>query len=130
MNLGPHSLKKEFVVLSPQKRTSIELVDSSLYERLNKNYQGFKGHELISLFEFGEDWSSWEIHPNGDEIVMLLSGKAELVLELESGNQSVMLENVGEYAVVPINTWHMAKTSEPTQLVFVTPGEDTGHRNA
>ena len=27
--------------------------------------------------------------------------------------------------VVPRNTWHTAKVSEPTQMLFVTPGQGT-----
>jgi mannose-6-phosphate isomerase-like protein (cupin superfamily) len=65
----------EFVVLSPDKVASIEAKDSTLYQRLVTDYDGFRGHELISCHEFDEDWSSWEIHPHGDEIVILLSGE-------------------------------------------------------
>lgn len=55
MNNKAYSIQKEFVVLSPEKEASTEAVDSTLYERLNKNYNGFHGHELISCHEFSED---------------------------------------------------------------------------
>jgi len=129
MNFGPHSIEKHFVVLSPEKRASLEVADSSLYERLNNNYQGFKKHELISCFEFSENWSSWEIHPNGDEIVILLSGKVELILELKNEQKSVLLEHAGEYAIIPQNTWHTAKTNRSTKVLFITPGEGTEHKS-
>ncbi len=68
MDIKAYSINQDFVVLSPDKSATIETADASLYQRLNQNYQGFKGHELISCHEFNEDWSSWEIHPNGDEV--------------------------------------------------------------
>lgn len=30
---------------------------------------------VISLFNFAEDWPSWEMHPAGDEVVVCLSAR-------------------------------------------------------
>jgi hypothetical protein len=65
------SITKNFVVLNPNKDATIEPFDSTLYERLDRDYSGFKGHELISCYELNESRPTWEIHPNGDEIVIL-----------------------------------------------------------
>ena len=123
-------IEKEFVVLSPDKVASIETKDSTLYQRLVTDYGGFSGHELISCHEFSEDWSSWEIHPNGDEIVILLSGKATFILEQEGGNKTLELEEEGSYVIVPRNTWHTAKTTQKTKMLFITPGEGTQNKDA
>jgi len=48
MGKSPHSIENKFVVVSPEKIASIENFDSGLYERLDRDYNGFKGHELIS----------------------------------------------------------------------------------
>lgn len=64
----PNQIEKDFIVLGPSKVASIENSDATLYERLDANYDNFIGHELISCYEFEHDWSSWEVHPNGDEI--------------------------------------------------------------
>ncbi|MCP5130321.1 MAG: cupin [Pseudomonadales bacterium] len=128
MTRSPHSLDKEFVVVSPEKHATIERFDSTLYERLDRDYNGFKGHDLISCHEFDQDWSAWEIHPNGDETVILLSGKVTFVLQLQEGNESVELDAPGTYLIVPRNVWHTAKTSEKSRILFITPGEDTRNR--
>jgi len=124
------SLISNFAVISPQKKVTIEPVDASLYARLDENYNGFKGHELVSCHEFTTDWDSWEIHPNGDEIVVLLSGKVTFVFDLESQNEPVALTKQGDYAVVPRNVWHTAKVDEPCKVLFITPGENTQHKQA
>jgi hypothetical protein len=53
---------------------------------------------LISEFECSSDWPSWEMHPEGEEFVYLLSGATTLLLELPSGLKSVPLN--GRAAVV------------------------------
>jgi mannose-6-phosphate isomerase-like protein (cupin superfamily) len=128
-SLAKHSIEKQFVVISPDKKVSIEQADQSLYSRLDDNYNQFAGHELVSCFEFSENWSSWEIHPNGDEVVLLMSGKVEFIIDLPDGLKSVELVDVGDYAIVPKNTWHTAKTSIPTKVLFITPGEGTAHKS-
>ena len=122
------SILNEFVVLSPDKRASVELAGDDLYARLDKRYKGFSGHELVSCFEFSADWSNWERHPHGDELVILLSGQAVLILQTEEGDTSITLNQRGEYVLVPRNVWHRAKTAHLCTLLFITPGEGTQHR--
>ena len=86
------SIEQAYVVLSPDKKANIEVVDADIYQRLDANYAGFQGCELISCFEFEQDWSSWEMHPAGDETVILLSGQALVVLQHEGTEQLLPLE--------------------------------------
>ena len=101
-----------------------------VYEELDRDFQGFRGHVLLSCHTFKEDWSSWERHPAGDEIVCLLSGAATMILEEGGAEEAVRLEKAGEYVVVPKGTWHTARTSVSTTMLFVTPGEGTENRPA
>ncbi|MDJ0832542.1 MAG: cupin domain-containing protein [Gammaproteobacteria bacterium] len=123
-------IERDFVVLSPDKTATIERFDSTLYARLDKDYNGCKGHELISCYEFSQDWPTWEIHPHGDEIVILLSGKVRFVLQLEEGDKSIELVQPGSYVIVPRNIWHTAKTGVKTKMLFITPGEGTRNKDA
>lgn len=84
---------------------------------------------LISEFECSTDWASWEMHPEAEEFVYLLSGEATLLLKLPSGLESVPLH--GRAAVlVPRGVWHTAKVSKPSRMLFVTRGHGTQHRPA
>ena len=83
---------------------------------------------LMSAFAFSEPWSTWERHPAGEELVMLLSGSARLVLEESGGERVVRLRRAGQFVLVPANVWHTAITDEPTTMLFLTPGAGTEHR--
>lgn len=84
---------------------------------------------LISAFSFSQDWPSWERHPAGEELVMLLGGATTLVLEEVNGERELPLETVGRYVLVPRGVWHTARTTQPTTLLFITPGAGTEHRS-
>jgi oxalate decarboxylase/phosphoglucose isomerase-like protein (cupin superfamily) len=69
------------------------------------------------------------MHPEADEFVYLLSGAAVLLLQQPTGLQEVPL--LGRAAVVvPRGTWHTAKVSQPSRMLFVTMGRGTQHRPA
>ena len=73
------------------------------------------------------DWSHWERHPAGDEILVLLSGELELVLDTERGEERASL-NAGQTFIVPKGVWHRGIVKKPGQLMFLTPGAGTEHR--
>jgi len=83
---------------------------------------------LMSAFTFAEPWNMWERHPAGEELVMLISGAATVVLEEPGQERVVELTQPGAYVLIPQNTWHTARTAEPTTLLFLTPGAGTEHR--
>lgn len=85
---------------------------------------------LVSQFSFDRDWESWECHPAGEEYVCLLEGSVEFVLEIDGEHQRVAMKEPGEFVLVPKNTWHTAKVSKPTRMLFITPGEGTQNRPA
>lgn len=121
-------LQDTFAVLKPD--LSVETVDvtPTLYAELDARFDRFKGCVLVSTHEFDADWPTWEIHPTGDEIVVLLSGTATFVLRGDDGDARVQLAGPGAYVVVPRNTWHTARVSGTTRMLFITPGEGTENR--
>lgn len=84
---------------------------------------------LVTEFECSSDWSNWEMHPEGDEFVYLLSGAAVLLLEHPDGLREVPLQGRAA-VVVPRGVWHTAKVSRPARMLFVTLGQGTQHRPA
>jgi len=84
---------------------------------------------LITEFEFSSDWPRWEMHPQAEELIYLLSGAAVLLLERPFGLQEVPLSGRAA-VVVPKGTWHTAKVSQPSRMLFVTMGHGTRQRAA
>ena len=128
--MAPKSLNlaSDFVVVSPDHTATSVAVTPTLFEDLDRTFGGFKDHLLVSAFAFDTDWPTWEIHPAGDELVLLLVGEATLVLETEHGEEAVTLREPGTYVIVRKGTWHTARTATPTRMVFITPGEGTENR--
>lgn len=123
-----HDLSSTFVVLQPDQRAVLVESSPDVFEELDRRFSGFKGHVLVATFAFDADWTTWERHPAGDELVCLISGKATLILDRGDKKDMVELGKPGEYVVVPKGTWHTAKTRVSTTLLFVTPGEGTENR--
>jgi mannose-6-phosphate isomerase-like protein (cupin superfamily) len=73
------------------------------------------------------DWDHWERHPAGEEILVLLSGELELVLDTDQGEQRASLKS-GQTFIVPKGVWHRGIVKRPGQLMFITPGVGTEHR--
>ena len=84
---------------------------------------------LISEYAFTEDWPSWEMHPQGDEFVYLLSGAVDLLLEQGTNVVTVALVDSGA-VVVPRGVWHTAKVRAPSRMLHVTRGAGTETRPA
>jgi mannose-6-phosphate isomerase-like protein (cupin superfamily) len=118
-----------YVVICPEQSAVPVDVTPTVFEELDRRFDNFKGHQLLSSLHFDGDWPTWEIHPHGDEVVMLLSGAARMVLDEPGGHRVVELSKAGDYVIVPKATWHTAKISIPTALLFITPGEATQNRD-
>jgi mannose-6-phosphate isomerase-like protein (cupin superfamily) len=124
--MKPHDLASTFVVLQPDQAAVPVAVTPTIWQELDQRFDGFKGRVLVSCFSFDSDWDSWEMHPAGDEIVCLLSGRASF--EFEGRGHVAELSTPGSYVIVPKGTWHIAHTSVPTKMLFITPGQGTQHK--
>ena len=83
---------------------------------------------LVSLFEFTGPWDMWEMHPNGDEVVLCLSGTMVLHQEHADGMRDTVTLAAGDYAVNPPGSWHTADIEGVASALFITAGEGTQHR--
>jgi len=68
-----------------------------------------------------------EVHPDGDELLYMVSGSVTVRLELAEGDRSVEL-NAGDALVVPMGVWHRVTLRQPGQLIHITPGPHGDHR--
>lgn len=114
-----------FTVLKPDQQMDQLTVGPDFYQSLDADYDGFKGHTLVSAHQFSASWGVWEKHPEGDEMVILLTGRAEMKMKSATGEESKVLERPGAFVVIPKGIWHTAIIDEPTTMLFVTPGEGT-----
>jgi mannose-6-phosphate isomerase-like protein (cupin superfamily) len=84
--------------------------------------------KLVSVFESAQDWTVWEMHPEGDELVLLLSGCLRLHFDRAGENWLQMLR-AGEFVIAPAGVWHTADVIETGKALFITAGANTQHRD-
>jgi quercetin dioxygenase-like cupin family protein len=87
-----------------------------------------KEGRLVSLLTVSESWTSWEMHPAGDEVVLCVVGAMTLHQEHANGRCETVRLGPGEYAINPPGTWHTADVESSATALFITAGEGTIYR--
>jgi len=82
---------------------------------------------LVSTYRMAADMDSSEMHPEGDELHYLVSGRLDLVLEEGDGDRVLEL-TPGDSASVPKGVWHRFIVREPALGIAITCGRGTEHR--
>jgi len=84
---------------------------------------------LVTKFHMSNDSPTWEMHPAGDELLYLLSGAMQIILEDQGGNRVVELR-MGEACLVPRGLWHRPMVRTSGDLLAITYGKGTQNRPA
>ena len=121
---SPYEIDRTFLHLGNERASRFRKL---LEELADGRFQLEQGR-LFSAHAFSEPWPVWERHPAGEEVVFLLSGSVDLVLEENGQRRTIRLTRRGEYVLVPKGVWHTAIASEPVTMIFITPGAGTEHR--
>ncbi|MCA8980406.1 MAG: cupin domain-containing protein [Planctomycetes bacterium] len=128
-------LHDTYLVLQPDNRVESVLIDEHFWPDLMSGAPRTAGAQLVAetkgrlcaMMEMKGNWGAWEMHPAGDEVLVLLSGHLRLKLELPEGEQVVDFP-AGHCCVVPAGVWHTADVLEPGTLLGMTAGSGTQHR--
>ena len=67
-----------------------------------------------------------EMHPDGDEVLYLISGRVRVTLETAAVEELEM--QPGDGLIVPKGVWHRVDVLEPCQIMYVTPGPHSEFR--
>lgn len=78
-------------------------------------------HEILDPADV--HYPNWEMHPAGDELLVLLSGA--LAVEWRDGGASPLCP--GMACIVPAGRWHRLILHAPARLIAITPQEGTRH---
>ena len=122
--MQPLTISDSFVALDDSNGARELMVDANFWAALENGELGTFSR-LISFFEFGEDWATWEKHPLGDEFVLLIEGAVELVLESKDATSKIEMGEPCSFVIIPRDVWHTANVRRPAKMLFVTPGEGT-----
>ena len=67
-----------------------------------------------------------EMHPDGDEVLYLISGQVRVTLDTEPA--AVLDMHPGDGLIVPKGVWHRVDIIQPSQIVYLTPGPGGKYR--
>ena len=98
-------------------------VDPHFWDRIQERKELHEGRLLIVTHQTGA-MTHWEMHPAGDELLYLLSGNIDLILEAHDSDEVVNLRP-GTAVIVPQGTWHTLTVNEPGDLLSITRGAGT-----
>ena len=82
---------------------------------------------LVMVETTAKNWQHWECHTLGDELVIVLEGRADFIQEGE-GDNTVLPVRAGSTIINPKGIWHTADVSEPLKAIYITPCKGTEHR--
>jgi mannose-6-phosphate isomerase-like protein (cupin superfamily) len=117
-----------YVHLRPDGQASTVALTPSFWRDIPHNRELAKGR-LMGAFQIGGSGrSNWEMHPQGDELLILVSGALDVVLD--DGEQRVLSLRDQGTCIVPQGLWHQQVYRAPGMLLFITPGAGTQHRPA
>lgn len=119
-------LLRTYVVLHDGGRADTIALTPDFWDTIDQRRELEHGR-LVAVFPYDADWSTWEMHPNGDELVVLLSGAVDMVLEVDGHEKTVALRG-NEGIVVPAGVWHRAVVHRSGAALHLTRGSGTEHR--
>mgnify|MGYP001086392842 CR=1 FL=1 len=89
MSTRPIDPTLEYILLGSNGASAVvdggEKFWSQPHERLERFGRGW----LVSEYACEKDWPNWEMHPEADELVYVLDGDVELLLEKPAGVETV-----------------------------------------
>jgi mannose-6-phosphate isomerase-like protein (cupin superfamily) len=101
-------------------------VGPDFWETVDTN-PGARG-TMVTVHNGEGDWPHWEMHPAGEEVLVLLEGSLRLWLEHADGHLEALDPKPGATIVVPRGAWHRAVRQQGVKMLFITYGPGTTHR--
>ena len=132
MSIESHNLQEQYIALGAEGAAVIVPGGDAFWRSLgtanDRSGADDPNSRIVMSFTYEGDWSQWEMHPAGDEVVYVLSGQVTFVLEIDGQPHDLVVEQ-NNYAIVPRGIWHTARVHAPSRMLFITPGEQTQHRD-
>jgi mannose-6-phosphate isomerase-like protein (cupin superfamily) len=86
------------------------------------------GGAMISASSGAGAWKTWEMHPAGAEVLVILEGAPRIWLEHSQGRLEAVAAHPGSTVIVPKGAWHRVEGDQAYKILYVTYGAGTTHR--
>jgi quercetin dioxygenase-like cupin family protein len=121
-----HSPNDVYLHLGTGPEVGLEPVTDTFWTDIDDRSDLMSGRLVTGLSTAG-DWSVWEMHPKGDEIIIVTAGSCRFHLD-DGVEVTTSVVTAPEYIVVPKGTWHTMDEIDAGHAVVITWGDGTTHR--
>jgi mannose-6-phosphate isomerase-like protein (cupin superfamily) len=112
-------LARAFARLTDDGNIDVEPVSTAFWRGMGAAASGDRFVGIVDFASPADLHSSMqEVHPDGDELIVVLAGALDVVIDDGTGETSIALE-AGRAAVVARGTWHRLVMREPGRLLFI-----------
>ena len=111
-------------IVQPEFTNAMDWYDAYIDRHAADGAEG----RLVTMYRFAENWPMWEMHPNGDEVVLCISGSMTMHQEMADASTATTVIGPGEYAINPPGAWHTVDVDGEASALFITAGLGTQHR--
>ena len=131
MSTGPFDLSRTPIHLGDTD-TALALTDftfdgPSFEAYINAHCTEAAPGRLMMIETSPASWPTWERHPEGAEIVMVLEGSGTFYQQ--TGEEEIAIPfAAGTTLINPANVWHTADVNEPMRSLYITPCPGTDHK--
>ncbi len=124
-----HDLERASLFLDGKGGVQVVPNGPDLYTRVKADTT--LGDTMVTLgVGSGKSSSHWEMHPAGEEILVILSGSRVIHFEHPDGRRETLNARAGEAVIVPRGVWHKTEAPEGSRILFITYGRGTTHKSA
>jgi mannose-6-phosphate isomerase-like protein (cupin superfamily) len=102
-------------------------LDDGFWEDLASGRLDLDRGRLLMAADMTHPMEHWEMHPDGEEILVRLSGAFDVIIEGDLGDP-VLLDENRSTTVIPRGVWHRLDVAEEGRLLFITYGRGTEHK--
>jgi mannose-6-phosphate isomerase-like protein (cupin superfamily) len=121
------ALDRTYVQLADGATAVPIVVGSNFWQRVGEEAALQEGR-MVTFFHLDRSNMHWEMHPAGDELLVLVSGKIAVVLDDGTARRKASMK-AGEALIVPRGVWHTLEIAEPGDLLAITRGAGTEVRD-
>ncbi len=82
-------LEKTYLGLDGAGRVTLLPVGPDFWKTIAQNPAA--GGTLVTVTRGNGDWNQWEMHPKGDEVLILLEGELQMIFEKFDGHETFNL---------------------------------------
>lgn len=123
MDSAAFDLRTTYLQLSDGPAVDRVPVGDDFWQRIDERTELHAGR-LMTGFRMQQGTTHWEMHPAGDEIIVVTEGTVTLILREKGHDRRVALSG-GSACIVPQGVWHMFDTPESCQMLAITRGDGT-----